>query len=217
MAGSATIEGVQDGMEERYRGATPIYVFGTLATMSPTSTCADAVVEEQLSLGRVIYTPGATTVSGSDVKLPSTTVEMTNTGVSPVSVAAAVAVYGGKASGGGVISSISGTTITSSGHGLSNGDKVIFTNEISSNPTNMTLSETGNITIYYVVSAATNTFGISATAGGGAIALGSSWVGTLYVRCTNGVIDPGYVSSSQTISPGQALSVTLNPVRRRLV
>lgn len=65
-------------------------------------------------------------------------------------------------------------TITSTSHGFSNGDEIIF--------------KTGNLpeplaagTIYYVVNATTNTFQVAATSGGSAIDLTTNGSGSLYV------------------------------------
>lgn len=210
MAGSATVEGVQALMESRYRGGTAIYALATEGTLSATSTVADAIAEEILDMPRLVYAPAVSTVTGRVISLPSTTVVLTNGGVSPVSVGAIALIHGGKASGGGAVTTISVTTITRNAHGLANNDTVIFTNDTASAPTNLTLSTPGSITTYFVVNATTNTFGISVTQGGSAISLGSSWTGTLNVRCTNGVIDPGYINSAQTISAGQDISATFS-------
>jgi hypothetical protein len=58
-------------------------------------------------------------------------------------------------------------TVTSAGHGLSNGDTVVFVN---------TGAATGIVAgrVYYVVSGSTDTFKVSATSGGSAITLGTA-------------------------------------------
>ncbi|CAM3457449.1 DUF5309 family protein [Stackebrandtia soli] len=59
------------------------------------------------------------------------------------------------------------TVITSAGHGLANGDRIVFTD---------TSTATGIVAgrVYYVVSAATDTFGVASSAGGAAITLGTA-------------------------------------------
>jgi hypothetical protein len=64
------------------------------------------------------------------------------------------------------ISSVSGTTINATANGLSNGQRGVFTNTGGALYTGVSLN-----TPYYVVSAATNSFSVSATNGGAAISL----------------------------------------------
>jgi len=65
-----------------------------------------------------------------------------------------------------------GDTITLNNHGLQNGDTVVFT----------AVSIGFSVyTIYYVVSATTNTFQLSLTSGGSAIAFGADGTGTIYI------------------------------------
>lgn len=64
------------------------------------------------------------------------------------------------------IQSVSGTTINSMANGLSNGQAVVFQVSGGSLPSPLVINK-----IYYVVSAATNAFSVSATSGGAAISL----------------------------------------------
>lgn len=70
------------------------------------------------------------------------------------------------------ISNASPGVVTANGHGLNNGDAIIFTTS-GSLPTGLSIN-----TIYYVTSKATNTFQVSATRGGTSINTSSAGSGT---------------------------------------
>ena len=110
------------------------------------------------------------------------------------------------------VTSISGSpsTFTINGHGLSSGDKVFFS-DASSYPLDLVAGQ-----LYYVISSGltANTFRLSATLGGSAISVGSSWVGDLVCRYANGKMlfielraDDGSGNRTFTIQPGQTHTV----------
>jgi len=66
-------------------------------------------------------------------------------------------------------------TITATAHGLSNNDVVLFTNSGGALPGGLSTN-----TIYYVISAATDTFQVSTSLGGGAVDITDAGTGTHY-------------------------------------
>jgi hypothetical protein len=64
-------------------------------------------------------------------------------------------------------------TITSNAHGLSNGDAITMTNSGGALPAGFTAA-----TLYYVINAATNTFQVSTTLNGSAVAISGDGTGT---------------------------------------
>lgn len=72
---------------------------------------------------------------------------------------------------------VSTNVFTIASHGLSNGNRIAFRNEDGQLPGNVQ-----DDVLYYVISAATNTFKISATSGGSEVDVTSTGFGTQYVQ-----------------------------------
>jgi hypothetical protein len=66
---------------------------------------------------------------------------------------------------------------TIASHGLNNGDAVVFTTT-GALPTGLTTTPGGSATVYYVINAATNTFNVSTTLNGSAVATSGTQSGT---------------------------------------
>lgn len=118
----------------------------------------------------------------------------------------------GKAIANSEVASISSDTINSTAHGLTDGDKVFFTNVSNSFPSGIS-----DNTIYYVVNAATNSFQIASTLGGSALSLGTTYSGILVARCANGQLMPWLLldpdtggNRTITIQPSQSQPFTLS-------
>jgi hypothetical protein len=110
---------------------------------------------------------GTSTAGSATITMASTTgivagMQVTGTG-SPLTTALACTLQD------------SGDTVTATAHGLSNGDLVSF-------KTIVTTTGIDTYTPYYVVGAATDTFQVSLTAGGAAIALTTDGSGTILYR-----------------------------------
>lgn len=106
----------------------------------------------------------------------------------------------------GTITSISGDTITLNGHGRANGD-AIFATSTDNYPSGLPADS-----IRYVINAATNTFQLATLPGGSAIALGTSWSGTLTAHYlgTTKLIGWHQLSEAVTLNPSQTRSFVLN-------
>ena len=214
MAGSSSIEGIQSKLESRYRsaGALPVYVLLTTEPLNSSSTAADAIGGEILGMGRAIWTPDASVVTGQSVGFPAKNVVLTNSGPEPVVYNGVAMIYGGSSTGGLVVDSFSGGSVNATGHGFSDDDLVIFTGSGTA-PSGIDFSGTGAIAKYYVVNASPNSFQVSATQGGSAIAIGTDGVGEVIARAANGVLDPGFVVTSATVVSGQSATITIDQVR----
>jgi hypothetical protein len=93
------------------------------------------------------------------------------------------------------ISSVSGTTINATAHGFVNNTKVIFMGTI---PTGLSAGK-----IYYVVSAATNSFSVSASWAGSAIAVSGSGgtVGKIWDQCLLALSQSIYQNANGNANP----------------
>lgn len=85
-----------------------------------------------------------------------------------------------------------GDTVTAAGHGLNNGDKVVFDSIVTTTGINI-------YTVYYVISSAPTTFQLSLTLGGSAVALTTNGSGT-YQKLTQTLLTETIVSMSSTNS-----------------
>jgi Carbohydrate binding domain len=88
-----------------------------------------------------------------------------------------------------------GDTVTSNGHGMSNGDIVVFN-------TVVTTTGISAATPYYVVGAATNTFQVATTLGGSALALTTIGTGTYQMPGVKIYSDPIAVTGGQEYAIG---------------
>lgn len=106
----------------------------------------------------------------------------------------------------GTITAISADTITLNGHGLAS-DTAIFVSSTDTYPTGLPAD-----TIRYVRSTTTDQFQVATTAGGSAIALGSSWSGILTAHYLGNTKLVGWhqLSEAVTLNPGQSRSFVLN-------
>jgi hypothetical protein len=100
------------------------------------------------------------------------------------------------------ITSFSGTTLTKNSHGLTNGTGVVFTDVASTN--------LQTETEYYIVSAAANTFSISATSGGSAITVTGS--GTLTIAKLGS--ETQLLAKNHYMVPYQAAADLYSPAKR---
>lgn len=98
---------------------------------------------------------------------------------------------------------VTNDTVTSSGHGLSNGDRVMVFNVFAESvPTGLTEG-----IVYFVVGAATDTFQVSATSGGAAVNLTGQ--GELYFQK---VVPETFASQGQITVAASALTLDLTGV-----
>lgn len=106
------------------------------------------------------------------------------------------------------VESIASNTITQTAHGLSDGDKVLFTST-GTLDAGMTAD-----TIYFVRDSTTDVYKIAATLGGAAIALGGSWTGTMSCRYANGEPEIFELQSpAATIPAGGSYDAIINLVQ----
>lgn len=182
-------------------------------------TSASAVVdfitlepETAEGYARQSVTPTGWAWDASSSAIKSTTVSATYTAGSSgvIQYDAAALLVGGGTVANKEVSGIASNLITANGHGLSAGDKVIFTDATAA-PSGITLG-----TVYYVIASGltANAFKIAATSGGSALTIGSSWTGTLVVRNVNGTIfvweqrpDDGSGNRTYTINSGLSNTV----------
>lgn len=199
-----TVETAFDGL------ATHIILMEDSVALTDTSTIVDFLSKEPLasdgySRQPVTLTGWAWSGTNSRVEHTEVTAEFTATGT--IQFDALGLLVGSGATANAEIASIASNTLTSNAHGLANGDLVFFTDATVA-PTGITLS-----TLYYVISATTNTFKISATEGGSEITLGTSWTGDLILRYANYRRifwelrpDDGFGNRTYTINSGQSFT-----------
>lgn len=132
---------------------------------------------------------GTTTSGSTTVTMASTTGLATGMEISGTGISTAVAVTFQDA----------GDTVTRTAHGLANGTRVSFASITST-------TGISTYTYYYVVNAATDTFQVAATAGGGALPLTTNGSGTMLYGTTITAITP---NTSITLSVPASASGTV--------
>lgn len=221
MSFKSTYDGLKDLLELYFRGGYRDFKIVLLLggeALSESSTIADVLSLELLNGGGYSRQPVTFNASGIDgvlkaIKFPQEEVEFEAADSLPLQFDAIALIAGGATTANKVVSTIAGSpsTFTITAHGLVAGDRIFFTNEDASAPSDLTLGQ-----FYYVISSGltANDFRVATAPGGSALTFGTTWSGQLVCRYAKGAIvafelrnDDGAGNRVQTINPGQSHTV----------